>query len=87
MESATKILIVDESAASRATLREGLLRAGYANLDEATNGEDALLKMKRLAPDVVILDVWLSKLDGIGVLRNSHALDWGQEKEPSFILL
>ena len=87
MEYATKILIVDENAAARAALREGLLHAGYHNLEEATNGEDALLKMTRFFPDVVLLDVWLSKLDGIGVLRNSHTLDWGQEKEPSFIIV
>ena len=87
MEQATKILIVDESAAGRAALREGLLRAGYHNLEEAGNGEDALMKMTRFYPDVVLIDVWLSKLDGIGVLRNSHTLDWSREKEPAFIVI
>ena len=87
MEYATKILIVDENTAARTALREGLLHAGYHNLEEATNGEDALLKMTRYFPDVVLMDVWLSKLDGIGVLRSSHTLDWGQEKEPAFIIV
>lgn len=86
MESATKILIVDESTASRATLREGLCRAGYPNLEEAGNGEEALIKMTRFSPDVVIVDVWLAKLDGISVLRNSRNLDWGGRKAPAFIL-
>ena len=87
MEYATKILIADENAAARTALREGLLHAGYHNLEEATNGEDALLKMTRFFPDVVLMDVWLSKLDGIGVLRSSHTLDWGAEKEPAFIIV
>jgi len=87
MEYTTKILIADESATERAALREGLLRAGYHNVEEAANGEEAVLKMKRFCPDVVLLDVWLSKLDGIGVLRNSRQLDWGHEKEPSFIVV
>ena len=87
MEYTTKILIADENAAARAALREGLLHAGYHNLEEATNGEDALLKMTRFFPDVVLMDVWLSKLDGIGVLRSSHTLDWGAEKEPAFIIV
>ena len=87
MEYTTKILIADESAVGRSAIREGLERLGYRNLEEATNGEEALMRMSRFVPDVVLVDVWLSKLDGIGVLRNSHALDWGKEKEPSFILL
>ena len=87
MEYATKILIADENANARAALREGLSHAGYRNIEEATNGEDALLKMTRTFPDVVLMDVWLSKLDGIGVLRNANALDWGVEKKPAFIIV
>ncbi len=87
MEYTTKILIADESASGRAAIREGLLRAGYRNLEEASNGEEAMLKMTRFYPDVVLLDVWLSKLDGIGVLRNCRNLDWGHEKCPSFIIV
>ena len=87
MEYATKILIADESASTRAELRAGLLHAGYRNVEEAVNGEDAVLKMTRFRPDIVLLDVWLSKLDGIGVLRTVHAMDWGREKEPAFIVV
>ena len=42
MEYTTKILIADESVSARAAMREGLQRAGYHNIDEATNGEDAV---------------------------------------------
>ena len=87
MEYSTKILIADESPTGRTHVREGLLRAGYRNIEEAANGEEALLKMSHFHPDVVLLDVWLSKLDGIGVLRSSKSLDWGQDKLPSFIIL
>ncbi len=41
MEYTTKLLIADESPASRANLREGLVRMGYRNVDEAVNGEEA----------------------------------------------
>ena len=87
MEYTTKILIADESLASRTELREGLMRAGYRNIEDAANGEEAILKMARFRPDVVLREVWLSKLDGIGVLRNSKNLDWGHEKAPSFIVV
>ncbi len=86
MEYNTKILIADESPASRSTIREGLLRAGYHAIEEAANGEEALLKISRIRPDVVLLDVWLSKLDGIGVLRNCRAMEGGASS-PIFILI
>ena len=75
MEYTTKILISDESPASRAQMREGLMRAGYRNIEEAANGEEALSKIERLHPTVVLLDIWLSKLDGIGLLRTVHAAE------------
>ena len=87
MEYKTKILIADESLAGRAGIREGLLRAGYRYVEEATNGEDAMLKISHFHPDVVLLDIWLSKLDGIGVLRQCKALDWGHEKAPAIIVV
>ena len=82
MEYTTKILIADESTVSRSTLREGLARAGYRNVEEAANGEDALHKITHSHPDVVLMDVWLSKLDGIGVLRSCRSLDFGREIHP-----
>ncbi|MBQ9773493.1 MAG: sporulation transcription factor Spo0A [Clostridia bacterium] len=87
MEYNTKILIVDESPASRAALREGLLRAGYRNVEEAANGEEAVMKISHTHPNVVLLDVWLSKLDGIGVLRTCRSMDWGQDAAPVFIVV
>jgi two-component system response regulator (stage 0 sporulation protein A) len=87
MEYSTKILIADESLASRTALREGLLRAGYRNVEEAANGEDAVMKISHTHPDVVLLDVWLSKLDGIGVLRTCRSMDWGTDKAPAFIMM
>lgn len=86
MEYTTKILIADESSTVRMALKDGLRAAGYRSIEEAVNGEEAVMKMARLHPDVVILDVWLSKLDGIGVLRNSRTMDWGRDKIPAFIV-
>lgn len=87
MEYNAKILIADENPGQRQILREGLARAGYRFIEEATNGDDAMQKIGRLHPDIVIIDVWLSKLDGIGVLRNTARLDLGHDKSPSFIVV
>ena len=82
-----RILIADEQMPSRTQLREALNRAGYHIIDEAANGEDALQKIQRLHPDVAIIDVWLSGIDGIGVLRNSRKLNFGADKSPAFIVV
>jgi len=87
MENSTKILIADENSTTRQNLRDGLLRQGYRYIEEATNGEEALMKIGRIHPDVVLADIWLSKLDGIGVLRQSRSLDLGTDKQPAFVIL
>ena len=87
MENTIKILIADENSGQRQALRDGLTRAGYKYVEEAANGEEALSKIGRMHPDVAIIDVWLSKLDGIGVLRNCRTMDFGGDKSPSFIVV
>jgi two-component system response regulator (stage 0 sporulation protein A) len=87
MEFTTRILIADESQSLRATLKEGLSRAGYRHIEEATNGEEALQKISRNHPDIVLIDIWLSKLDGIGVLRSALSMDYSPDKPPAFIVV
>ena len=81
----TKILIADENSASRISLREELKSHGYANVYEATNGEEALNMINNVMPDVVLIDVLLSKLDGIGVIR--QAKKSGRADLPVFIVM
>ena len=87
MEIATKILIADENAAQRQSLKNELIRYGYRNIEEAANGEEALVKIGRYHPDVAIIDIWLSKLDGIGVIRNCKSLKFAPDSAPSFIVV
>ena len=81
-----KILIADENPMQRQSLKEGLKNAGYRNIDDATDGEDALVKINRYHPDIVLVDLCLSKLDGIGVLRNCKQINFGSDTPPSFII-
>ena len=86
MEINAKILIADENGSSRHTTKEALMRRGYRNIEEASNGEDALVRINRCHPDVVICDVWLSRLDGIGLLRNCKGINFAPDAPPSFIM-
>ena len=86
MEYTTKLLIAEENKEERRALREQLSRAGYRFIEEATNGEEAVAKIGRFHPDVVILDAWLSRIDGIGVIRNCSSFNFTPDKKPIYIL-
>ena len=86
MEYTTKILIADENSSGRALIKECFLRAGCRHIEEAVNGEDALAKIGRIHPDVVIIDIWLSKVDGLSVVRSAKALSYGNDKPPIMIM-
>ena len=86
MEINAKILIADENAPSRRATKDALARKGYRFIEEAQNGEDALVKINRFHPDIVIVDIWLSKLDGIGLIRNCKGINFAPDKAPCFIV-
>ena len=87
MEKTTKILIAEENEELRAEVRENLQKHGYRFIDEARNGEEALQMISRLRPHVVICDLWLSKLDGIGVIRAARKLPLPPSDKPVMILV
>lgn len=63
------VLIVDDEPMARTLLRLMLVRAGY-DVSEAEDGYDALIKMRRQIPDIIILDVMMPGIDGFAVCEN-----------------
>ncbi|HEY4299995.1 MAG TPA: response regulator [Candidatus Didemnitutus sp.] len=62
-----KILIVDDSALARRTLRQTLESLGYS-VDEASEGSQALERFFLHPPDLVILDLVMTGMYGADVL-------------------
>lgn len=60
------ILVVDDDPGVRHVLVEALQDAGYA-LDEAGDGLMALKQIARHVPDLILSDVGMPHLDGIGL--------------------
>ena len=87
MTSEIKLLLADENAEFRKTCRANLTALGYDHIEEAVSGEDAVYKIDQLHPDVVIIDLWLSKLDCIQVMKSVGALHLDPDRIPSFIVL
>ena len=87
MEKTTKILIADENEEIRTEIKDNLKSAGFLYVEEAINGEDTLQKITRIHPDVVIVDLWLSKMDGIGIIRATKKLPFSPKEKPVMILV
>ena len=62
------VLCVDDEPANLKLLQNILVPRGYTVV-EAENGEDALLKLKSQAIDLVLLDLMMPKMDGLQVSR------------------
>ena len=87
MEFNKKILIADENAGERQVLREGLARAGYRLVDEASNGEEALQKLRRNRYDAALINMMLTRMDGIGILRSCKTYDFSPARRPVFLMV
>lgn len=67
-----KILAVDDEKHIRLLVEVNLKRAGYTVIT-ASDGEEALEKVKSEKPDLVVLDVMMPRKDGFEVLRTLRA--------------
>ncbi|HYK57550.1 MAG TPA: response regulator, partial [Flavisolibacter sp.] len=60
------ILVVDDDDSIRSLLNQELSDAGYL-IDQAVNGKEALEKIRRNRPDLIILDVMMPEMNGFDV--------------------
>src|SRR6185295_9270632 len=67
MSSKSAILIVDDEEDSRAALQTILGTWGYST-DAATDGREALDKAAALRPSLVVTDLMMPDMDGLGLL-------------------
>jgi CheY-like chemotaxis protein len=63
----TKILIAEDNPVNLELLRE-ILSSIECEIMEATDGQQALEKIAQTAPDIVLLDINMPVLDGLGVI-------------------
>lgn len=65
----SKILVVDDAAFMRMMIKDTLVKLGYDDVEEAPDGKVAVEKYQQSNPDLVMLDVTMPNLDGIGALK------------------
>ncbi|MFA3783821.1 sigma-54-dependent transcriptional regulator [Melioribacteraceae bacterium 4301-Me] len=65
-----KILIVDDDELVCTSLKKALVKLGYET-EVCVDANDALDIIKRFEPDVILLDIYLTKLNGLDLLKEA----------------
>ena len=79
-----KVLIVDDSVFMRTVIRDMLCKDAQLEIvGTASNGLDALEKIKTLQPDLITLDIEMPKMNGLEVLKELREL----KKKPKILML
>jgi two-component system response regulator (stage 0 sporulation protein A) len=86
MDKQTKVLICDENEDFRRITGDYLKTAGIFTCDYATNGDEALAKIAKIHPDIVIIDIWMRGLDTAAVIRRAVSADYFPDRAPAFIV-
>ncbi len=70
-----KVLIVDDAAFMRLTIKTILEKVGGIECHEAGNGAEAITKFKEIKPDLVTMDITMGDMTGIEALKRIKQID------------
>ncbi len=70
-----RVLIVDDAAFMRMSLKRILENNDFEVVGEAENGLVAIKLYKRLQPDIVTMDITMPEMDGVQALKEISKLD------------
>ncbi len=69
------VLVVDDAAFMRMTIKKMLESEGHKVVGEAGNGVEAVQKYTELQPDVVTLDITMPEMNGVDALKRIKEYD------------
>ena len=70
-----KILIVDDAAFMRVSIRNIVTKNGFEVVGEAENGAVAVQKYGELRPDIVTMDITMPEMNGLDSLKAIRKID------------
>ena len=71
------VLVVDDAAFMRMTIKKMLEKHGHTVIGEAANGIEAVQKYQELKPDIVMLDITMPEMSGVDPLKRIKELSIG----------
>jgi diguanylate cyclase (GGDEF)-like protein len=76
-EEMAQVLVVDDDRSTRSSLRHTLQRDGF-RVEEAADGAQALQMLKRMQPDVILMDAVMPVMDGFTACARVQELPNGR---------
>jgi two-component system, chemotaxis family, chemotaxis protein CheY len=70
-----RIMIVDDAAVMRLTLKHLFEKNGFEVVAEVANGADAVTRYAILKPDLVTMDITMPDMDGITAVKEIIKID------------
>lgn len=64
-----RVLVVDDAAFMRVTIKNVLSKNGFEVVGEAENGAVAIQKCTELQPDIITLDITMPEVSGLEALK------------------
>lgn len=70
-----RVLVVDDAAFMRMTIKKIIEPEGYNVAGEAGNGVEAVQKYMEIQPDIVLLDITMPEMNGVDALKRIKEFD------------
>jgi two-component system chemotaxis response regulator CheY len=78
-----RVMLVDDDARMRQVLGRLLQTAGFSNVEEVSDGQEALDRLREIRVDLIITDCHMPRVDGIALVT---ALRAAGDKTPVIML-
>ena len=85
-ERPARLLLVDDEELNIRLLERILDKAGYKHVASTTNSDEAIALQARFKPDLILLDVHMSGLDGFEVLEQINAHNHNGDRIPVIMI-
>ncbi len=86
MERPPKVLVIDDEEAARYGIVRALSGQGY-EIQEASDGDQALETIRQFQPDVVLSDINMPAMDGLSLLKHLQGQAKDESEVPPVVLI
>ncbi|MEQ8443304.1 MAG: response regulator [Alphaproteobacteria bacterium] len=73
--ASTRVLVIEDEGHVRRIVCRLLRQMGFQLVDEAANGEEGLMQVVRVKPELIICDIHMEPVDGLEFLRKLRGLN------------